>query len=80
MIHKDNMGNKMRWFDYITIWLGLGICYNIKYEWLSKDISNMTIGIHGQEWEGSDGSKSVDINQLYIGLLFIRFVFEFFKG
>jgi len=68
----------MKWYDYITVGLGLGIVNSVAWEWLPKGINNMTLGIHGQEWEGQDNmtGEPMDVNELFIGLLFIRIIIE----
>ncbi len=55
----------MKWYD--------------KFEWLNSTFNNMTLGIHGQEWEAMqevDG-KDVKLNEVYVGFLFGRLIFEF---
>ena len=68
----------MKWYDYITVGLGLGMINSVAWEWLPKNVNSMTLGIHGQEWEGQDNvtGNSVDINELFIGFLFFRIVIE----
>lgn len=67
----------MRVLDRLTVWMGLGLFFGIKFEWLNGHFNNMTLGIHGQEWEADCNGKLCKLNELYVGLLFFRFIFEF---
>lgn len=69
----------MTWYDKLTYNMGLGLFYGLKVEGLSLKFNNMTIGIHGQEWnaEYEVAGNMVRLNELYIGFLFFRFIIEF---
>lgn len=69
----------MNTIDRITVGLGWGIFYSIKFEWLHKTFNNMTLGWHSQEWEAECqyGGNQCKLNEIYIGFLFGRFVFQF---
>ncbi len=51
--------------------------HSISFEFLSKDISNMSLGLHAQEWYSNEAG--MDIHQLYVGFFFFRIIFEFIK-
>lgn len=64
--------------DRITVGLGLGLFFGLKFEWLHKSFNNMTLGIHGQEWEAECDMGSVcSLNEFYIGFIFFRLMFQF---
>lgn len=69
----------MTWYDKMTYAMGLGLFYGLKFEWLSLKFNNMTVGIHGQEWDAEYevAGNTVKLNELYIGVLFFRFIIEF---
>jgi hypothetical protein len=71
----------MNTIDKITVGLGFGIFYGIKWEGLHKSFNNMTLGIHSQEWaaEYEYGGSKCDLNEIYLGFLFFRFIFQFIK-
>lgn len=65
--------------DKLTTALGLGLFYGIKFEWLHKSFNNMTLGLHGQEWEAECdyAGTTCDLNEIYIGFFLFRFVLQF---
>lgn len=65
--------------DRITTSIGLGVFYGVRFEWLHKSFNNVTLGIHSQEWNAEceyDGTQ-YNLNEVHLGLLFFRFIFEF---
>lgn len=65
--------------DRITTGLGMGLFYGLKVEGLHKSLNNMTLGVHAQEWEAQCdyGGHDCKLNEVYIGVLFFRFIFQF---
>lgn len=59
---------------------GLGQLQQSYFQYLGKE-GNLTLGIHTQEWLSSPDTEGnrYTINQIFIGLFFIRIVFEFIK-
>lgn len=60
---------------------GIGTLETVKLQLINKEIKNITLGIHAEDEELIDGYGEIkgEAHTLYIGLLFVRLVFEFRK-
>lgn len=68
----------MSLLNKITNFLGLGTLGLFMIEPISMHIRNMTLGIHTEDWIYATDTEEFAVNELYIGLLFVRFVFTFY--